>query len=514
VIFDKIKSVKDYAQYWPQIEASISRRDKPFKDDSPKAMGARKKSADNSIWKMAELYFPDYVRDEAAGFHSRWEAISRTWDEPVLVEAFRGAGKSTFFTFLDPIHTILFGRVHYMLFCSYNEDKSTNFTGRILAELKYNRRIAADFGQIIGKSIDYKAIGHFEAQVPKSAIKTTVQAVSIGQDPRGWVAGSRRPDYARLDDIQSRKLARNRKNVENTLQWITLDLIPAMASRYNLVISATAVNNRDAVTELKKGSTTRAPVHAHRFPALIAKDVPLWPAVFPLSRLNKLRETIGSKEFSQEYLLNPIGNNDGVQESWLVDYNPAEITGKEYQLILSFTDLGSRKTTEKHDYKATICIGVNPGPEIDILAARIRRETPRQLIVGMYLIYNTFAPSAMYWEDNGQQDLMLDVWEAEAEKYGYQLPLRPVHNTVNKQLRIEQTLFPLLENHKIRFHPHDPDQRLLKEQLLDLFDGPHDDGPDSLSCAVRQAIDRLRRRRQGPPKSTIRRESYTLLRRY
>jgi len=415
---------------------------------------------------------------------------------------------------LDPVHAILFGRARYLLFCSHTEEKSKRFSGRLLAELKYNRRIATDFGQIIGKNIDYTAIGHFEAQIPDTGFKATIQSVSIGQDPRGWVAGSRRPDYARLDDVQNRKLARNRKNVENTVQWITLDLIPAMAAKYNMVISATAVNNRDAVTELKKGTATRAPVRSHRFPALTTKNTPAWPAMFPLARLNKLKETIGSREFSQEYLLNPIGNNDGVQESWLVDYNPAEIAGKKYQLILSFTDLGSRKTTDKHDYKATICIGVNPGPEIDILAARIRRETPKKLIAGMYLIYNTFAPSTMYWEDNGQQDLMLDVWESEAEKYGHPLPLKAIHNSENKQLRIEQALFPLLENHKICFHPHDPDQMLLKEQLLDLFDGPHDDGPDALACAVRQAIDRLRRRRQGPPKSALRRESYTLLRRY
>ena len=339
-----------------------------------------------------------------------------------------------------------------------------------------------------------------------------MQAVSIGQDPRGLVAGSRRPDYARLDDIQNRKLSKSRKNVENTVRWITLDLVPAMAAGYSMVIAATAVNSRDAVTELKKGTETRQPVRSHRFPALSTKGKPQWPDMFSEERLNKLKNTIGSKEFSQEYLLRPMGNDDGVQESWLINYEPAEIARQVYLLVLTFTDLGSHKTTEKHDYKATICIGVNPGPQVDILAARIRRETPKQLISGMYQIHDTFLPTTMFWEDNGQQDLMIDVWDAEAEKRGKTLPLKPIHNTLNKQLRIEQILFPLLENHKIRFHPHDPDQKLLKEQLLDLFDGPHDDGPDALACAVQQAVNRLRRRRQGPPQSSLRRESYTLLR--
>jgi|GEM_PF-5175480 len=104
MVFDKIRSIKDYAGYWAQIEASISRRDKPFPDDSPKAIQGRKRSAEKSIWEMGRIYFPDYVRDVEAGFHSRWENLARITDEPVLVEALRGTGKSTFFSFLDPIH--------------------------------------------------------------------------------------------------------------------------------------------------------------------------------------------------------------------------------------------------------------------------------------------------------------------------------------------------------------------------------------------------------------------------
>ena len=512
MIYDKIKSLKDFDRYAPQVAASISQRDKPFSDSSESAIAARKSAARNSIWEMARLYFPEYVCDDPAAFHPRWEHISRTTGEPVLIEAFRGAGKSTFFTFLDPIHAMLFGRSRFMLFSSYTWDKSVIFSGRLFMELKYNQLIKADFGDLIDRGVDHKAAGHFEVRITDSRAKVTAQAVSIGQDPRGLVAGPHRPDYARLDDIQSRRLAKSRKNVENTVQWITLDLVPAMAADYSMVIAATAVNNRDAVTELRKGSETRSPLRSHRFAALTAKGKPRWPARFPNRRLAKLRGSMGAREFFQEYLLKPLGNDDGVQESWLTNYQIEDIAAKEYAFVVSFTDLGSRKATDKHDYKATICIGVNPGPDIDILAARIRRESPKQLIAGMYAIYDTFAPAAMCWEDNGQQDLMIDVWESEAEYYGYSLPLKAVHNSTNKALRIERTLFPLLENHKIHFHPHDPDHKLLKEQLLDLFDGPHDDGPDALAGAVRQAVDRLRRRRQGPPKSALRRESYTLLR--
>jgi len=38
MIFDKIKSLKDYAHYWPQVEAYITRRDYPFEDNSEKSI--------------------------------------------------------------------------------------------------------------------------------------------------------------------------------------------------------------------------------------------------------------------------------------------------------------------------------------------------------------------------------------------------------------------------------------------------------------------------------------------
>jgi hypothetical protein len=44
--------------------------------------------------------------------------------------------------------------------------------------------------------------------VPGSGGKSIlVRAISIGQDPRGFVHGPNMPDYVRMDDIQSRQRA-------------------------------------------------------------------------------------------------------------------------------------------------------------------------------------------------------------------------------------------------------------------------------------------------------------------
>lgn len=51
---------------------------------------------------FARTYFPDYVPKESTKFHDEWEKTRSIKNELVLVTAFRGAGKSTFFTLNGP----------------------------------------------------------------------------------------------------------------------------------------------------------------------------------------------------------------------------------------------------------------------------------------------------------------------------------------------------------------------------------------------------------------------------
>ena len=103
----------------------------------PKAGGRRGAS---SVWEFGRTYFPNYPPAEAAGFHKEWENIRLIPNEPVLLMAFRGRGKSTSFSLLAPIHS---------------------------PHLRRMRR---------------------------------ARAISMGQDPRGV----RRPDYVRVDYLRSR----------------------------------------------------------------------------------------------------------------------------------------------------------------------------------------------------------------------------------------------------------------------------------------------------------------------
>ncbi|MDR0877234.1 MAG: phage terminase large subunit [Treponema sp.] len=508
----KIRNLKQLESAWNELREEILGRPL-FLDNSDAAKKDRKARAENSVMEFARIYFPDYVPAEFAKFHKEWEKIRLLTDEPVLLEAFRGSGKSTFFTLLDPIHEIAYGKRKFMIFSSYNEEKSAVFTGRILLELMFNQRLKNDFGEFIpkGRSTSLK---RFKADIPGAGGKTIgVRAISIGQDPRGFVHGPNRPDYVRMDDIQSRQRAKSRKFVRGTVDWVMQDLIPALAEHYSAVIVATPLNTQCVASTLEKGSDEINPVKTYKFPAE-ERGKPAWKEAFPAPRLAKLKRTIGSMAYTQEYLLVPIALDERIfKEEYIKGYAEEELIGTRFPYIFSWTD-PSVKHEEKHCFKATICAGITDEGTIYILKARIRKESVSRMVDGMYQMYNECNPSWMFYEDNGGQALLGEVLDAKAEREGYHIPRRAETNTIHKDTRIEGTLSAPIENGVIRFHKTDPDQKELIDELLQFPDGEYKDGPDALEGVVRKLLEYARRRRAGMPRASLPRRSAEVLRGY
>ncbi|MDR0512057.1 MAG: hypothetical protein LBG93_03005 [Treponema sp.] len=509
----EIKTAKQLESAWNELRDEILSRPL-FPDNSCKAKAERKNRCENNIAEFSRTYFPAYVPKESAKFHREWEKVRLQNNEPVLVQAFRGSGKSTFFTLLDPVHEIAYGKRNFMIFSSYNEEKSAVFTGRILLELMFNQRLINDFGVFIlpGKP---QSIKRFKVDIPgKAGKKIGVRSVSIGQDPRGFVHGPNRPDYVRMDDIQSRKRAKSRKFVRETIEWITQDLIPALDENYSALIVATPLNTQCVASTLEKGSDDISAVKTYKFPAE-SRGKPAWPENFPQTRLSKIKKSIGSMAYNQEFLLVPIALDERIfKDEHIKGYTPSELVGRpDFAYRFSWTD-PSVKADEKHCYKATVCAGITVEGIIYILKARIRKESVSRMVDGMYMVYKDCNPMFMYFEDNGGQALLSEIFDAAAEREGYRIPYQAITNTVNKISRIEGTLSAPIENGVIRFLKTDPDQKVLIDQLLQFPDGEYMDGPDALEGVVRKLLEHARRRKAGKPVSRRTREAVRILEGY
>jgi hypothetical protein len=133
----------------------------------------------------------------------------------------------------------------------------------------------------------------------------------MGQDPRGFARGPSRPDYVRLDGIQSRQRAKSWKFVKASIDWIMQDLVPALANTYSCVIVATPLNTQCVASTLEKGSDEINPVKTYKFPSE-ARGKPTWEAAFPAPRLARLKRTIGSLAYGQEFLPVPIALDERI----------------------------------------------------------------------------------------------------------------------------------------------------------------------------------------------------------
>jgi predicted phage terminase large subunit-like protein len=291
------------------------------------------------------------------------------------------------------------------------------------------------------------------------------------------------------------------------------DLIPALAENYSCVIVATPLNTQCVASTLEKGTDEINPVRTFKYPAEV-RGKPAWEAFFPASRLARLKKTIGSMAYAQEFMLVPIALDERIfKEESIKNYEPEELIGTRFAYVFSWTD-PSVKHEEKHCFKATICAGITDEGIIYVLKARIRKESVSRMVDGMYLIYHSCNPSWMFYEDNGGQALLSEVLDAKAEREGYHIPRRAETNTVHKSTRIEGTLSAPIENGVIRFHKADPDQKELIDELLQFPDGEFVDGPDALEGVVRKLQEYARKRRAGMPKTGKPREASRVLRGY
>jgi len=513
----RIKTLAQLERAWDLFRSEIEER-KAFADNTSEAKTARREQGKTDILFFAKTYFPEYFSQEWAPFHRQWPKIAAIRNEPVLVTAMRGAGKTTFFSFLKPIHDITYSLSHYKLIGAYDYDRACLMTARILLELLYNPRLLSDFGAFFPD--DKKpAVGFFVAQSQyKKDVSCAIQAISIGQNSRGMIWGAYRPDSAALDDIQTDRRARSKKWVSETLDWIFRGLVPAMQDDYNVTILATYLNAKCVASVLKNGGKVNGleykSVRTFEFPAQRGGMIdgrPTWPNVFPLKRLIALKEILGTLIYSQEYLLKPIPEDGSIfPDEWIRYYVPGELNNIVIDVTLSRIDPAS-KDQKKNCKKALITASI-AGGIIYVRQAWIRNSSISKMINATYDHYDRFNPYWITYEDNGGQALLGPIFDAEAEKRKYGLPTRPWTESENKLQRIEQNLSADLEHGRIRFLKDDPDQATLTEELIDFPDGDLD-GPDALAGLVRDLKEYVKAGHFSV-RGGHRREAYALTRGY
>lgn len=453
----------------------------------------------------------------------------------------RGHAKSTFVSNVEPIHACYFdcatdkGR-KYILIISETEDLATKFVEYINSQLKFNKKLRDDLGEIMSQNkFDNSKDTGMEFITNKG---TMVRAAGMGKALRGARNGSYRPDLIVLDDLESMANTNTKELREKNLYW------------YNSVIEPIGVEGRTAflyVGTLVHGNgllpniLTRIDYDCRKYAAIVEEPerMDLWDIYYDMladvtdeeretkadsfyeenrlemdkgwktlwsrwtySALMKKKATVGTKAFNSEYMNIAYDPDSQVfSEDNITYYDDNDLFdqyGRKIPMdLFGFWDLAVGKGNKRDDYNAVIIVGRAKTTGVmyvlDCWSQKVPAHKALQKAEEMIV---EWVPKIFGVETIQMQYEFFRQLRENLMKHGiYSTRLKECVPRGKKEDRI-QILEPLFETGYLRIKRC---HRLLLEQLLTFPNGEHDDLPDALaSCVDLAGKTRQRHRYQKP----------------
>jgi hypothetical protein len=466
---------RQHEQLCLKVLEMIERRATPFSRTGPEAR-AERTAQDFLPW--CRTYLPHYFDAPFAPFHAGMAEAVGEPGMPTFVCAFRGAGKSVLLTLARPLYRALQCRVPYFIYGSQVQKLAAQNMDYVRLELEHNPRLRSDYGpaEVSGAQSEWT--------VSRAAQdgSTKFEAFGIGMSPRGRRHGEHRPLEFVGDDLEDAELARNPEREQNLWDWMMDEVLPALGpDRFAFTVLGTmfgpqCMMERARRLAAKRDSSDR-PLARVFLQKVTENGRSVWPERFSDETLSRIRSTIGLRNWLRNYALEPEDPSRPFQARWVLSYRPEEIKTAELDVV-AFLDPAVSQSTSGCP-RALVAVGADRGTGVRwVLGAWIDRGTPVEMIEKLFEFDKQFRPRMIGIESNGGFALirpLLAMWEA---RQGHCLPVRYVHHSRPKALRIE-ALCSQFESGRWRF-PQNPSAgiKTLQEQFLSYPDG-FVDGPDA-----------------------------------
>ncbi|MBE0491116.1 MAG: phage terminase large subunit [Sulfurospirillum sp.] len=405
------------------------------------------------------------------------------------VEAYRGAAKTT-----------VFGRLLYLWLSAVKGEKRNTVTiGATLPlakktlefikdELEDNDLLIADFE--IKKSEKWT---EDEIVFFVGANKFRLKAYGAGTKIRGenWIGF--RPDLIVCDDIENDENVISKAQRDKLESWFKKAILklPQRGGAYNIIFIGTKIHHDSLLSRLQQSDD----FNSLRFPLVLQ---------FP-SNLDELNPKTVSYEELEDFVL----DDSSLDKAEIIReyFDDKDSFMSEYQnepLSKDGTTFGDYETYEIEPQVQSITIGVDPAlgkAKGDYFAITILKYDGKRFYatVKMYKIKATLmidkimqlyltlmkhgVPMKIAIETVQFQEFFKDTLDEKCKAIGLHLPIVPLKNTVNKELRID-SISPLVNNHTILI---DKKSLIFIDELDTYPKSPHDDGLDSLEMAYRIA---------------------------
>lgn len=438
---------------------------------------------------FVDYYFPHWTVNPETGkatpcaqFHI--DAANKILKNRNLKAGFmwhRGAAKSTNMDVFVPMWLMIqeHREINVMVLVGKSEDNAKTLLGDIQAELQYNQRYIADFGE------QYNA-GSWEEGEFVTRSEVAFFARGRGQSPRGLRYRSHRPDYVVIDDLDDDELVESPARVSKLFDWVRSALFGTLdggRGRFFMVGNLIAKNSVLAKwCEIKTVHVTRVNIYDR------AGHIS-WAAKWAHDEVKQLEAVAGYRAFQKEYMNNPIIEGAVFKNEW-IRWGKRPAWSKFSEIVL-YIDPSFRGST-KNDYKAAKLWG-KVGTTLYHLRAFVRQCSVAEMVRWCYDLYEWARAQGIavrwYMEANFMQDTILDEFRREGELRGYQLPITGDKRKKPDKFQRVEAISPLWERGFVIYDESqrdDPDMLAGIDQTLAFEKGMrgHDDAPDADEGAI------------------------------
>lgn len=435
----------------------------------------------NPEW-FCRYYLAHYFVAEGCAFHRELFQLAFSVDKFVGA-APREHAKSTVVSFARVIHAVCYQLAHFVVVFRESDAVAEIAVDDIRQEFESNERILEDFGDLVGKR---KWTG---AQfVTSTDIK--IMGRGRGSSARGLKHRQYRPDLVIVDDIEDDELVESRAQRDKLERWFKRVVSNLIGPGGKLFVIGTVLHHDSLLVRLLK----QTDVYTTRIWKAIQEDgKPLWPARWPLSRLEAKKREIGTRAFATEFMNEAANEEEQIFSGDFVRrFTDDDLAGVKLDEAAAIDPAIGQKA--KNDDTAVIVAGFNPGNgNFYILRARMKRLKIQQQVELVIATSREFPRLLKFgFETIAYQAGLKMLVEEESARANLQIPAVAVEDISTDKLKRIQTLAPLWEQGRIwwpsaKSSYWSPDiERCIEEfEALGCSADSHDDGPDAVERAIK-----------------------------
>lgn len=473
----------------------------------PAQKDERVKKSRNDYLFFAKTYFPHYFLIEGECIlHKELSKLflkmfSKNKGDKYALAAPRGHAKTTHAAKILAIWVICFELRKFIIEISDAVELVEGNLEAIKVELEDNPRLKADFPQVCGMSKNWK-VGEF---ITNNGIK--IKAFGSGKRLRGVTYGPYRPDLVIIDDLENDTNVRSKEQRDKLEDWLDEAVLNlGGVDGKMIVLYIGTILHQDSVLARKLKLSYWNP---RKFSSIISfpKRMDLW------DEYSKIYKSQGFEECDRFYKTNKKLMDEGARVLWKEALPIDALMRKRAENLRAFNKeqmneplSENQKFTrekfhftkylprldykvmwvdpagngKKSDFTAIAVMGVNKSLRKCYLIEHVMKVmSSNEIIDSVLQLQMRHNCKICGFETNGGQFHLKRWLQEKAFDRNIYLPIKGIHNSKNKQERIESLEIPIEEG-EIEFYG---DYELLISQFIEFPEGSHDDGPDSVEGA-------------------------------